>query len=336
MGDRNILCDIGQGVQFLISGRSEVATIHNLEDETYLKRIYRIQFKTPPQKAMLEVVASAIKAMPDIELRFYGDYSEELIPWDMIKGVERLSVDLWHTESLNAISSLPNLRTLAISKNVRSKVSLKIIEPLENLEVLFTSISKDIESVSNLKRLVKVNLSEVKTDNLNFLKTLTQLKTVNLSLGSYSSFDGLTKLPKLNRMHIHQVRGFDDEVTSQVLANCQGLEALMLDNLTHITQLNFAQFLSGLKYLTLEGVKNLDTYDPLQYCKSLEIFTGYNCRPKDQSLTGLRNLKAIALGDSYPKTEVENFLKVSLAGDVNIRGKMIKGDKPIRDFFHNW
>jgi len=329
MNNYKILCEIGDNISFNIAGKSHLVDFGDLEKDDNLSRIYRIQFHKTPKSADLEKVLIAITKNPDITLRFYGDYSEDLIDWDKISSIEKLSIDLWHINSLKGVSKLTKLKQLGLSKNVSSKVSLSIIEPLENLEILYTSISKDIEAVGKLKMLQVVSLYQIKHTDLNFLSHLNNLKTLYLSLGSYTSFNGLEKIENLENLSVQQVRGFDDEVCNDIIKKCKNLTALELDNLKHLTKLAFISDLPKLKYLSLEGIKNLDSYEPLSESKSLETLAAYHCQPQDKSLDGLRNLKNIYLGDSYNKSTIESFLNKSAANNIKIRQAAIRGSDKI-------
>lgn len=320
-----ILCDIGDKPNFLIGGQGKSVEFSEIEKSENLNRIYRFQFKQPPKNGQLEKVISAIKKRPEIELRFYGDYSEELIDWGSLTEVQNLQIDLWETSDLREISSLRNLKRLGITKNVKSKVSLDILEPMQNLESFYTSISKDVETISKLPNLEFLSLNEIKKDNLDFLTNLKNLQVLWLSMGSFKDFSGLSKIENLQRLQVHQVRGFESEVINPILKDCSQLWALKLDNLKSIKNLDFIPSMPEIKYLTMEGIKNLDTYAPITNSKSMETIAGYNCRPADKSLDGLKRLKEIWLGDSYTKSEVDNLLNDNDAESIWIRGKNLKG-----------
>ncbi|MGV8138149.1 MAG: hypothetical protein AB2L20_23305 [Mangrovibacterium sp.] len=154
-----MLCDIGDKPNFLIGGQGKSVYFNEIEKSENLNRIYRFQFKQPPKKGQLEKVISAIKMRPEIALRFYGNYSEELIDWGSLTEIQNLQIDLLETNNLMEISSLRKLKRLGITKNVKSKISLKFLEPLQNLETFYTSISKDIETISKLPRLEFLSLN---------------------------------------------------------------------------------------------------------------------------------------------------------------------------------
>ena len=67
----------------------------------------------------------------------------------------------------------------------------QILKDLKNLEVLFTSISKDIEIIGELRKLKFLSLREIKTDNLDFLESLKNLNELWISFGSYKNIDGI-------------------------------------------------------------------------------------------------------------------------------------------------
>jgi hypothetical protein len=328
-----ILCDIGDNPNFLIGGQGKSVDFNEIEKSENLNRIYRFQFKQPPKNGQLEKVISAIKKRPEIGLRFYGDYSEKLIDWGSLTEIQNLQIDLWETNDLREISSLRNLKRLGITKNVKSKVSLKILESLQNLETLYTSISKDIETISKLPRLEFLSLNEIKNDNLDFLTKLKNLKVLWLSLGSFKDFSGLSKIENLQKLQVHQVRGFESEVINPILKSCGQLWALKLDNLKEIKNLDFIPSAPKIKYLSMEGIKNLYTYSPIKNSKTIETIAGYNCRPADKSLDGLKRLKEIWLGDSYTKSEIESLLNDNDAETIWISGKNLKGSGELENPF---
>lgn len=316
-----ILCDIGDETNFLIGGQEKSVDFNEIDKSDNLDRISRIQFRQPPKSGQLERVISAIKKRPEIELRFYGDYSEELIDWGNLTEVQNLQIDLWKTNDLREVSKLRNLKSLGIAKNVKSNVSLKILEPLQNLKSFYTSVSEDVETISELPNLQFLSLNEIKNDNLDFLTKLKNLQVLWLSMGSYKDFSGLSRIENLQKLQVHQVRGFESEDVNPILESCAQLWALKLDNLKHITNLDFIQTMPKIRYLSMEGIKNLDSYNPIKKSKTIETITGYQSRPADKSLNGLKNIKEIWLGDSYSKSEIDNLLKENDVESIWIKGK---------------
>ena len=316
-----ILCNIGESVDFNIGGIDYPVNIHDLAKPENISRIYRIQFSRTPKPIYLDEVLKVISHNPGISLRFYGDYPEDTIDWDKLHPVRRLSIDLWHTKSLTGVSKLINLKELGIHKHVTSAVSLKVVEPLVNLETLSTSISKDIEAIASLKGLRFLSLSNIKGSTLHFLKALTQLHRLRLSLGGFDNFEGITQLPKLKQLSFHQVRGINDQTANDVIGQCTSLEALELQNLKHITSLNFLEGLPNLNFLRLDGLKNIETYKPVLLCKNLKKLSTTDSRPVDKDLKPLINLDDISLGDSYSKQAIGDFLTEYKGTALWIRGK---------------
>ena len=320
-----ILCDISDKPNFLIGGQGKSVDFNDIDKSENLNRIYRFQFRQPPKNGQLERVISAIKKRPEIELRFYGNYSEELIDWGSLTEIQNLQIDLWETNDLREVSTLKNLKSLEITKNVKSKVSLKIVEPLQNLEAFYTSISKDVEAISKLSNLEFLSLNEIKNDNLDFLTKLQKLKVLWISLGSFQDFWGLSQIQNLEKLQVHQVRGFDSESINPILKNCEKLWALKLDNLKNITNLDFIPSMPKINYLSMEGIKNLNSFKLIKNSRTIETIAGYNCRPADKSLDGLKKLKEIWLGDFYQNSEIDRLLNDSDAESIWIRGKILKG-----------
>jgi len=331
--DYKILCDIREKPTFLIGGQSREVSFDELLKDDNIDRIYRIQFNQAPNNGQLEKVLKAIEKRPSIGLRFYGDYSENQIDWKSLVNVQNLQIDLWHLSKLGQISNLSNLKSLGITKNISSKVSLEILENLDQLEILYTSISKGVETISKLNNLQFLSLREIKSKNLNFLNNLNKLKELWISLGSYTDFDDISKIPNLEKLSIHQVRGFDDSIANSILPKCKNLLALQLQNLKNLKSFKFIPEIQNLEFIEIEGVKNITTYEPIKKAKKIGTFMGYDCRPADKSLEPLIDIKNLWLGDSYTKAEILNFLSKTKADNVWIRGKELKGKtKPKNPF----
>ncbi len=328
-----ILCIIGEEIEFNITGKSQSVNISDLTNPENLKRIYRIQFSKEPKKEYFEIVISILKENPQIDLRFYGNYSENLIDWRSLIFVERLQIDLWETKDLKEISQLVNLKRLAITKNVKSTVSLKILKDLKNLEVLFTSISKDIEVIGELHKLKFLSLREIKTKNLDFLKPLKNLNELWISLGSFENIDGIHFVENLNKLSIHQIRGIDNLTLNEVISKCSSITAIELQNLKNLNSINFIDKLENLNYLRLDTNKNIDTYQPIIKSKSIKTISTTTSRPIDKNLSYLINVENVFLGDSYSKSEIEMFLKDFNGKTLWIWGKELRGKIEIKNPF---
>lgn len=316
-----ILCDIGDETSFNIAGKNYVVDFNEIEK--YLHRIYRIQFKRIPKTKQLEKVVELVKKKPTIDLRFYGDYPEESINWEILTDITNLQIDLWHIKTLNQISSLTKLKKLSINKMVSSKVSLSIIEPLQNMEILYTSVSKGIETVGLIKNLRFLSLREIKHNDLDFLKGNQQLKELWMSFGSFNNFKGISYLQELEKLNLHQVRGLDNSTAKDIINDENKIWALKLEDLKHLTNLDFIAKMKKLIYLYIHGLKKIESYDAIAEIKSLETFNGN--KPLDGSLSGLKNLKHITIGGTYPKEEIDNLLNQNNIETLWYKGKFLKG-----------
>lgn len=331
--DFKILCNIKEKPTFLIGGQSREVSFDELLKDENLNRIYRIQFSQAPKKNQLEKVLKAIDKKPSIGLRFYGDYSENDIDWESLINIKNLQIDLWHISKLEQLSKLTSLKSLGITKNVSSKVSLEILENLKQLETLYTSISKGIETVAKLNNLHFLSLREIKNKDLQFLSQLNKLKELWLSLGSYNNFDDLANISNLKKLSVHQVRGFDNEIANSILPKCKKINALQLQNLKNLQSLEFVAEMQDLEFIAMEGIKIIKSYEPIKRARHIKTIMGYECRPADKSLEPLISIKNIWLGDSYTKAHITNFMSKTNADYVWIRGKELKGNgKPKNPF----
>lgn len=330
---RNILCIIDDQISFNVSGQSTLVDVSDLNKAENIERVFRIQFSKPPKKEYFESVLNVLKTNPQIVLRFYGNYSEDLIDWEALYFIEKLQIDLWETKKLEAIEKLVNLKELGISKNIKSSVSLNILRNLKKLEILYISISKDIEIIGTLTNLKFLSLREIKIKKLDFIESLQELEEVWISLGSYDDFNVICKLSKLKKLSLHQVRGIDDDTFTEIISKCKNLINLELQNLKNLTSLSFIRELTNLKYLRLDCVKNIETYSPVINLLNLETFSTTESRALDKKLFPLHKLKNVFLGDSYSKSEIEEFLHNFKGENLWIWGKEYRGNKNLKNPF---
>jgi hypothetical protein len=326
-----ILCDIGDKINFLTGGQGQEVTLDDLQKPDNIERIYTIQFHRSPKDDQLKKVVETIQKDPRIGLRFYGDYSEKSINWTLLTNIQRLSVNLWNTENLEAISSLTNLKELSLTKEVKSNVSLKILQNLKNLETLFTSLSKDIESIDSLRKLRFLSLREIKSKSLDFISNLSSLCELWISLGSYQDFKGLPKT--IGKLSIHQVKGINDNSMIQMLESLNDVQAVELQNLKGIETLDFLAKQQSLSFLKIGGLKNLKTLKVIEKLRTLDTVVMYDNKVMDKSILPLKDVKNISIGDSYPKAMINDF-KDSFKGiSFWYRGTNLCGEFMTKDPF---
>ena len=325
---KKILVDINNSkISLITGGKGCLSGINGITEN--VDSVFRIQFSSIPDLTLLKEVTEIIKINPQISLRFYGNFSEDLIKWEELKSVQRLFIDLWETKNLEGLRNLTQLKRLGISKNVKTTVNLNVIENLNELEMFFTSISKGIESASKLKNLQFISLNEIKSDSLDFLSENTNLSTVWISFGSIKDISSINEIQNLKTLSVHQLRGFNHLIANSILSKCLQLEKLELMNLKDICQLNFLEQAKNLTTLNLEGLKNIESYHVIRNNIKLKTISGYDCRPQDKSLFGLENIESVTLGDSYSKSEIDAFTKRFNGENLWIRGKQIIGQKSV-------
>lgn len=326
-----ILCDIGDKIKFLTGGQGQEVTIDDLSKSDNIERIYAIQFHKAPKDEQLKKVVETIQRDPRIGLRFYGDYSEKSIDWTLLTKIQKLSVNLWNTESLDAIGNLTNLKELSLTKEVKSKVSLKIIKDLHNLETLFTSVSKNVESVGELKNLKFLSLREIKNKSLDFTSNLANLEELWISLGSYEDFNGLTKT--LRKLSVHQVKGINDNTMTKMLETLNDIQAMELQNLKHIETIDFLSRQQRLSFLKIEGLKNLKTLQAVEKLGSLETIVMYDNKVTDKSILPLAKVRNVSIGDSYSTETLKKFKESFRGNSFWYRGTNLLGEFNLRDPF---
>jgi hypothetical protein len=85
---------------------------------------------------------------------------------------------------------------------------------------------------------------------------------------------------------------------------------------------------SRLRFLSVEKLPALDSFEPLVRCSRLVALGAWDSRPADRRLDSLHHLPLVdlVLGDVYPRTEVDALLEHCRAR-VRIRAA-VKGAEP--------
>lgn len=128
---------------------------------------------------------------------------------------------------------------------------------------------RGIDSVSELKKLNKILLRSISTPNLDFLKELNELWSVDIKLGGIKSFDALETLPKLKHLEIWQVRGLSD---LSFLSRLKSLQNLFLQSLPQVREMPILNQLKDLRRVRFESMKGLDKFNFSHHSQSIREF----------------------------------------------------------------
>ncbi len=251
---------------------------------------------TLEEKTLRRLNDAFFSQRPDVEFRVYGFYATpcDLNVLSLMTNVAYLSADcLHHASGIESIVSIPRLKGLSVGIwNLESFDFLNDVS--DRLETLFlgatkskkpdlaplsrfgdlTSIylegqSKNIGIVSQLRNLEKVTLRSVTVPDLDFLKPLEKLWSLDIKLGGTRNLAAVEGMERLKYLELWQVMGLDD---IGVVSTLTGLQYLFLQSLSRVTRLPDLQNLGKLRRIYLDTMKGLKDVASLKFAPALEEF----------------------------------------------------------------
>ena len=267
-----------------------------------IKNLKVIQFAGPAEKSVWQNIETILlQVKPKVEIRVYGFYGEvcnleflEYIPsaenfsadclmdainidkLTKLKNLKTLGVDIYNLENfefLNSISS--EIRELFIGRTRSRKPDLSPISRFKKLKYLYIEgHSKGIDAIAELAKLEKVVLRSISMENVNFLKFLKHLWSVEIKLGGIKNFEALEKMAGIKYLELWQIRKL---ANIDFISNMYDLQYLFLQSLPNIKKL--PDFLENkkLRKIYLENLNGLSDLKSLEFVPKLEEFIFVNC-----------------------------------------------------------
>lgn len=258
------------------------------------KKVQSIQFASPLSPKEIELLEKILfSERPDISLRVYGHYSEKCdlsfvkrIPslrkfsadclMDAIRienvielsNLEGLGVGIYNLDNFDFLDKInPNLKELYLHRTKSKKPKISSISRFSDLEYLYLEgQQKGIEEIGKLKKLRKIVLRSISTKNLDFLKDLNELWSVDIKLGGIQNFDALKTLSKLKYLELWQIRNLSD---LSFISDLKTLQNLFIQSLKQVTELPNFENNSKLRRIYLENLKGLTNLNSLKNAAKL-------------------------------------------------------------------
>lgn len=244
-----------------------------------------LQAEVPPTQLQRRLLDTEFFAhRPEVTFRVYGSGFDLSFLQEM-PNVRRFSIDCSSASNVGAVASLPHLEHLGIGlldlENfdflndlvaslthlhlgwTRSKKpSIAKIERFAHLRSLHVEgHTNGIDAISKLARLENLTLTSVSTPTLDYLRGLSSLRSVEVTLGGIKDVSALGELASVKQLELVQVRGLSDLA---FISEMLGLQFLVLQNLPKVTQLpNLTQLLS-LRRVHLDNLRGLPSVSPLE------------------------------------------------------------------------
>jgi hypothetical protein len=158
---------------------------------------------------------------------------------------------------------------------------------------------KGIEVIASLQHLQTLVLRSVSLPDLNFLKGLKKLWSLDIKLGGIKDFTALSKLPNLKYLELWMVKGVSD---ISFISQMTGLQNLHLESMINTEELPSFKKLKKLRRVRLMNLKGLKRLDNLKTAPALQdfIFTVIHKHQPEDLLPVLKNPKLKSLYVYFP------------------------------------
>jgi len=226
------------------------------------------------------------------KLRIYLDSN---LPWE--------EQSLWHTPSLNGLSTLDRLTHLQIACGPKSDQNLQALSKCNNLVELALGKLESLKSLSGLEECGKLQIIE--------LSECTVLENIDALRGH----DQLKSLQIHNADALRNLNG---------LKGCVALEELNIVNAESLENLDGLKGLKALKTINIDDAKSLESLDGLNGCVSLKELTirgSYDARLPAKDIDGLKGLKAlerVTLSGFHSLVNINGFKGCSSLEDLEL------------------
>lgn len=281
---------------------------------------------------------------PDVELRVYGFYGQvcdlsfvsrmtnvrrfgadclyNAVAVEQIRNLsalETLGIGIYDLEDLSFLDDLDNSRLTEISvmRSRSKKPSLAVLERFHKITKLYLEgQQKDIEVIGQLSRLEDLTLRSITVPDLNFLRGLDRLWSVDIKLGGTTNLSALEGMNGIKYLELWQIKGMSDLSS---ISRMRGLQYLFLQSLRQLQALPDMSALHQLRRLYLENLMGLTDLtsigsapaleelmhvsaqglDPVEYANGLETTTvkrasvGFGSLKKNEQFTELTRLAGI-------------------------------------------
>ena len=174
--------------------------------------------------------------------------------------LEELYISNCNIEFYEVLKTInPTLKRLIIGKSLTAKLNLSFISRFSHLQYIYIEEhDKGIEDINKLKHLEEIVLRSISLPNINFLKNMTALWSIDIKLGGIKDFSILENLTNIKHLELWLIKGLKD---ISFISKMKGLQNIHLESLTNIEELPSLDNLTNLrriKLMNLNGLKNLN------------------------------------------------------------------------------
>ncbi len=188
-----------------------------------------------------------------------------------LKNIELIGVDIFNLDNFDFLNKLnPFIRELHLGETKSKKPKIDSIARFSDLKILYLEGQQNgIEVINQLKNLEEITLRSISTSNIDYIKGLQKLWSVDVKLGGIKNFEALTSLPNLKYLELWQVRDLSD---LSFISKLTTLQHLYIQSLKQLKQLPDFSNCHSLRRIYLENLKGLTELGSLKTAPNLEEF----------------------------------------------------------------
>ena len=261
----------------------------------------RVQFGAALTESDHKKLAEWLRKFPDVSLRVYESFGAPERDLDFLrhyKGLKRLSVDLYHLQSLDGLYHIADSLEYFGFGQTKEKVSVEFLAEFGRLKGLaLDGHELGIEAISNLKKMEELTLRSITLPDLEIIANLPKLWSLDLILGGTKNLAALARIRSLKNLELCLVKKLSDISVLSAVTSLQRVKLHSLRNVTAIPDLCKLKKLRRVSFQNMKGIKDLSA---LLGAKSLEdicITQGSQLQPEAfQPLQKHPSLKAIGFG----------------------------------------
>jgi hypothetical protein len=311
-------------------------------------RPQRIQVAEPLTNHLLDAIAEALAARPDVALRFYGYYGGALpddyrtLGWlERFSFIRDLSIELWDATSFDVLATFTELRRLSLGATKSTRPSLSFLRLLPHLESLSVEAhDRDFNVVGEASVLTQLRLRTPRVKSLEAIGGHAALELLNMDFGGIRDLTPLSSIPRLQALGLYQVRRFDTDDFDAIGA-CTSLTGISLGALRNVT--NLAALAKGprntLRFLTIEHMLGLETLRHLGECEALEQVYLDESKPRDGRLDLVAkapSLQHLVVADAYSEQQIADADRTFRGKTFAVRDRQLRGQRFDPEIITRW
>jgi hypothetical protein len=276
-----------------------------------------VQFCEPLTVDEYAMVAELMDKHPGVALRLFcgGHEWKDIDVLRYFTSVCNIVIDLHFIKNMDGLNYLSkDLKSLGLGSTKSKSFSLGVLRRFPNLKELYLEgHSRDIEVVSELLFLERLEIRSIAIPGLDILLPLVNLWWLAIKLGGTKDIRALPSIEKLKYLEIWRVTGFND---LGPLEDIRSIQYLFLQTLSGIRDIPSLRKLHVLRRIHLEEMKNLRDISSLAQARALEellIMNTSSClKPSDfKALSRLPSLKRanVYIGSRKKNEAVKTILQ---------------------------